>query len=277
MNNKIYVHGGFNSSALSSLQVYTPATDSWASLASSSVTLHQHTLTAWSGKLYAIGGIRSGTTVSANNYRYDTSTNTWSNMTAMGTARCGAVAAVLGGKIHIMGGSTTNTGTATTTLHEVYDIANNTWSTAAALPSGLYDAAAVVLNGKIHVIGGAIAGVPSAIHTVYDTSSNTWTSAASLPAPVYVHGAGEAAGKIYVMGGTPTWGSSIHLTEIHQYDPSTDTWDTMHKHMTQPRWWFSPKYVNGKLYITAGNNGDDDIATTQEYTLPTTLYLVQKN
>lgn len=279
IGNKLYVSGGSSNGTLqSALQVYDVTNNSWSILAAMPATLYSHDMAAYNGKLYSIGGIKAGA-VSTINYRYDTSTNTWSTMTAMSTARQGAMAAVVGGKIHIIGGSTNVNGTAFTTSHEVYDIAGNSWSTAAALPTARGYAGIAVVGGKIHVMGGNIAGITTvATHDVYDTSTNTWSSAADLPSTRYQMGAAEAGGMLYVMGGVLIYpADDPSRNDCLQYDPATDAWYSLNSTLSVPRYSAVPWAIGGKLYVTGGYTGSASTNVTEEFTPPTTLYLVQKN
>ena len=109
------------------------------------------------GKLYVAGGgtyyIVDGTQRTRHHYVleiYDPATESWSAGADMLTARSGACAAVVEGKLYVIGG----TSGPLLDLVEVYDPATNTWTSVAPMPTARAAAAAVVLDGKIYVIGG---------------------------------------------------------------------------------------------------------------------------
>jgi N-acetylneuraminic acid mutarotase len=278
LNDKLWVSGGSSNGTLqTALQSFDPSTNAWSSHAALPATLYTHTMAADNGKLYAIGGVRAGTsTVSAFNYRYDASTNTWSTLAAMPTARCALASAVIGGKIHVLGGSTNSSGTAFSTAHEVYDIANNTWSTAAALPMARGYASVAVIGGKIHLVGGLSTGsVVQSSHAVYDPANDTWSTAASLPAPRYSAGGVEAGDKLYVMGGAHLYGPDDPVASCLKYDPDTDAWYGLAQTMATDRFSFTPWEISGKVYLTGGSSGSASLSMTEEFTPPTTLHLVE--
>ena len=73
------------------------------------------------GMLYAFGGIGLNTAEC-----YDPSTNTWSNIAPMQSVRGYAKAAVIGGKIYVIGGADAN-GHALSSV-ECYDPVSNSWT-----------------------------------------------------------------------------------------------------------------------------------------------------
>src|SRR5690349_293783 len=78
----------------------------------------------------------------------------WQKRAPMPTARTEVAAAVLDGKIYVIGGYQKGAG-----LVEEYDPEKNVWRRRAALPKPLHHVGAAAVNGKIYVIGGFISGV----------------------------------------------------------------------------------------------------------------------
>src|SRR5262249_22186263 len=109
----------------------------------------------------------------------DTTTGTWSSAPAVPNAREGAAAAVVGGRIYVIGGFSRATNSYVSAV-DVFDPLTNAWSSAAGIPTPRSYAGVAIVNGQIHVLGGnAAAGVTTA-HEVYDPPSDGWVSSDSL-------------------------------------------------------------------------------------------------
>src|SRR5207249_3602092 len=98
-----------------------------------------------------------------------------------------AGAAVVNGKIYVLGGEVdpNPTGTPRNPISdsvEVYDPATNTWSPGPSLPEPLYEVTATVVVGTtIYVFGGA--NVSDNVSSAYalDTTNGTWSTLPSMP------------------------------------------------------------------------------------------------
>jgi hypothetical protein len=86
--------------------------------------------------------------------------------------RGAAGAAVVDGKIHVIGGRGPDG--AVVAAHEVFDVHSGTWSKAAPLPKARDHLVVIAVAGKIHVIGGRM-GRPAdrtGEHDVYDPATD---------------------------------------------------------------------------------------------------------
>lgn len=104
------------------------------------------------GKVYAIGGRdlqlhRLTGRVDV----LDVATGEWTTTARMPTPRAGIAAAVVGGRILVVGGETT---THTFDQTEAFDPALGSWSTLAPLPGGRHGAGAAVVDGALYVEAG---------------------------------------------------------------------------------------------------------------------------
>ena len=86
-----------------------------------------------------------GLTVNTNN------NNPWSTKAPMPTARWGAIAGVVDGKLYVIGGVDSS---GILDVVEVYDPVTNSWSTKASMPTTRYSAVAGVVDGQVYVAGG---------------------------------------------------------------------------------------------------------------------------
>jgi N-acetylneuraminic acid mutarotase len=131
----------------------------------------------------------------------------------MPTPREHVAAAVLDGRIHVIGGRSPALGM-TGTTHEVYDPIANAWTLAAALPTGRSGIGAAVLAGRIHVLGGE-ADRTFAQNEAYDPTSDRWLSFAPLPTPRHGLGVVALGHAIYVLaGGQQPGDSRSNIVEV---------------------------------------------------------------
>ena len=187
-----------------------------------------------------------GSTISGNN---------WSSVAPMPTARYGAAAVTVNGKIYAIGGSDFIGGFSTAgflNTVEVYDPLSNAWGTAAPMPTVRYLAAAAALNGKIYVIGGLATDV-SNVNTVevYDPATKSWSTAASMPTARRALAAVTLNNKIYALGGF----GGQYLSTVEVYDAASDTWSAA-ADMPTARVGLAAAVVNGKIYAAGGGNGN---------------------
>jgi N-acetylneuraminic acid mutarotase len=83
---------------------------------------------------------------------YDPATNVWTTKASMPTARWGAAAGVIDGKLFVAGGRGTDL--SVLTKMEMYDPASNSWGVRAKMLTGREGAGAAVIGGVLHVLGG---------------------------------------------------------------------------------------------------------------------------
>src|SRR3989475_7723588 len=128
------------------------------------------TATAVGTKIYAIGGARNPSystpelrpTVPvenlATNEVFDTATGKWSPLRPMLTARNHHGAALIDGRIYVVGGRVGSTfiiGLSTNvSTNEVYDVAKDTWSSVLGVPTARSGVGVAGLGSRTHVLGG---------------------------------------------------------------------------------------------------------------------------
>ena len=167
---------GDGGTRVSSVERYSPASNSWQPVASMATARVAHQLVAMGGALYAIGGYTSN---GVTNFveRFDPTTNTWAAVASMGTARCAHAAAVMGGALYVAG-VLDNENTALSSC-ERYDPAANAWSPIADLPEPRSRLALACLRGSLYAIGGedANSAVSQSPPWRYDAAANAWVVA----------------------------------------------------------------------------------------------------
>jgi hypothetical protein len=192
---------------------------------------------------------------------YDPATDNWSPLTNFPTSRYEASAAVVNGKIYVMGGRIATTLGA----NEVYDPVGDSWSPAAPMPQPSARSAIGVLDGKIHVVAGYTYDsvyTPLTNHQVYDPQLDSWSTAADLIDVYAAAYAGEyhgavVRGKLYVIADNIP----------HEYDPETDTWTAKTPAPGDVRSDYALAETGGRIFLVSGISGVTFhiVGTAQEY------------
>jgi hypothetical protein len=189
-------------------------------------------------------------------------TGTWTQARPMLTHRSEHGAAVLGGKIYVVGGFSgpDRNYTGVSREVEVYDPGADAWSKVAPIPDALHHAAVSASDSLLYVTGGYMtsddpragsAWVEVKTTWVYDPRSDKWSRAADMPQPRAAHASAFVNGKLYVIGGL----AASVSTGLHVYDPATGAWNTSLPPMPQVREHLSAVGLDGKLYVIGGRNG----------------------
>jgi N-acetylneuraminic acid mutarotase len=158
------------------------------------------------GILYAVGGVDiSGT--SNTNLAYDPEANTWIEKASMQNAREHLTSAVVGGKLHVIGGRTAGM-VANVDTNEVYDPIKDMWTELSPMPSKRGGLASAAINETIYVFGGEEPNGTFNNNEKYDPVTDTWISAQPMPTARHGLTAVSVDDKIYIIGGGPQPGGS---------------------------------------------------------------------
>jgi N-acetylneuraminic acid mutarotase len=202
--------------------------------------------------------------------------DSWVERSSLPTPRSGAAAAVVDGKIYVIGGYSSDVMFA---INECYNPETDTWTTLAPMPRPRSGAFASVVDGKIYVIGGVdeTTAHTSSLNESYDPKTDTWTTMAPMPTCRAVPFAATVDGKIYVMGGIGgnmfSFTDSAAIVDVvsaanEEYDPSNDRW-TKKRSMLTPRCRPAGSVADNNIYVIGGW-GHDGITNINEQYSPET-------
>jgi N-acetylneuraminic acid mutarotase len=255
---KLYVVAGKTSAGpRTTLYAYNPTTNVWTTGPNlPGPAVENPAVVELNGKLYVFGGSTKPFSGAVTNAAvFDPATSTWQTLAPMPTARGGATAEVIDGKIYIAGGLD-GSGASLASV-QVYDPATNTWSTAAPMLTRRDNPGSAVLGGKLYVFGGRTRNAdgtasPSRLATVemYDPATNTWTARASMPTARRAMVVGTINGRAQVIGGERGPNNAV-FPQNEEYDPTTDTWRTLEPMLTA-RHGAAGGTINGVVYVAGG-------------------------
>lgn len=274
---KLYVFGGLAPGwkPMGMVLEYDPAANSWTRKKDMPAYQHHVAVTELGGKIYMFGGYRlpdSGTAtwIPMNTaWEYDAKADSWRALAPVPQARGAANAAVVNGKIHLIGGATLppelkdpnfhpsrNVSVAT---HEVYDPASNSWSRRADLPTPRNHAAVGVVDGRIYMIGGRAGSVfiPNALNVdiveEYNPATDLWTLRAPMPTPRSAGAWGVHNGRVFVAGGEirhrDIWGT---YTTVEAFDPKSNSWARLPP-MPLPRHGLAGDFIGNRFHLVSGS------------------------
>lgn len=159
----LYVAGGLRWTenevyeGLGTLLAYDPVAQSWDPLPVMNVPRDHPASGVIDGKLYIVGGwlITVGgffDTPADVLEVYDPAAGGWTVLTHMPTARSGAAAGVISGRLYVAGGMIGSD--LRTSILEIYDPVSDTWTTGREMSRVRAEASSAVVNGKLYVAGG---------------------------------------------------------------------------------------------------------------------------
>ena len=177
----------------------------------------------------------------------------------MPTPRLYAEAAVVDGKIYVVGGySVIDRRMKILKVVEMYDPQTDTWVRKQDMSIPRRQFGIGVVAGKIYAIGGENFfdfGKPQRLDQmeVYDPVSDTWAKRADLPSRRDEVKVAVVRDTIYVIGGFgwPPFGLGAVLATIETYQPKTNRWREK-SDMPNSKTDFSTVVVDDKIYLIGG-------------------------
>jgi N-acetylneuraminic acid mutarotase len=238
-DNKLYMVGGKTSTGhISNVYVYDPGDpfdttdDIWTNapdLPGSAV--ENPAVVEFDGKIYSFGGSTAPFSGAVDNaYVFDPATSSWTALPSMPTARGGANAEVVDGKIYVVGGLGTD-GASVNTM-EAFDPVTGQWLTStngdpAELQTPRDNPGAAVIGNKLYVFGGRTRNADGTVEDgalntleIYNPSTDLWTFGNPMVNGRRTMSVSILNNKIQVIGGEGNTSLSFH----EEYNPATGAW-----------------------------------------------------
>jgi N-acetylneuraminic acid mutarotase len=257
---------------------------------------HHAALASYNGKIYVAGGFvpPQNTNVPLggawqpidNMWEYDPAADSWKSLAPLPGTRGSAVAVEVGGKIYVIGGTTTvegskeswtlSSGAATSpqtvspfftffgparvlTTNDVYDPATNKWEHRKPMSVPRNHIFAGAVNDKIYIIGGRTgsAYIMTATNTnvveEYDPATDTWNGPLQRM-PTARSGGGYASDghRIYCAGGeVATTQLTGAFRAVEAFDPATNSWSSLPS-MPIPRHGVAGAIIGDEFHLVSG-------------------------
>jgi N-acetylneuraminic acid mutarotase len=272
-NERIYVFGGGGEgfAALKTAECYDPAKDAWTPIAPMPTARSGIVAAAFQNKIYVMGGgfkkpdgtFQFLTVVEI----YDPEKDAWTKGPALQRRHDAPAAAVLGGRIYLVGGHLPDTPGGPLTdpafdFFEVLDVVNGRWLELSPMPTPRFSLALVPWEGKLLAMGGG-AFCDGAFRNfdvveAYDPLKGGWATSgiAPLPWPTAGVGAVVANGAIHVFGGND--GAGIQ-PKAARY--TKDTGWVILPPLPEPRAAAAAVTLGGAIYLLGGRAADGKTPT----------------
>ena len=272
---KVYAVGGFANGRTDQplLEEYDPIADSWRERAPMLRGANHVAVIGDAGELYAFGGfVHQNYGAIADAAVYDPAADRWIALAPLPQPLGAAAAAVLDGRIHVVGGAIGAgfDNRRTVNVHYVYDPASNTWQQdAVPLPFPREHLNLIADDSRLYAIGGRVDSYLQNTATVYvlDHGDTAWRMVSLMPTARSGTEAALLDGRIFVFGGEK-FGGVFNETEM--YEPSTNRWSTLTP-MPVGRHGTGAAVVGHMIYIPAGgplNGGSAQTNANQAFSYP---------
>jgi hypothetical protein len=230
LNGRIWVAGGLigPKHATTKTEFYDPTLDTWTPGPLLPIALHHATMVSYRNTLYLIGGFvpQGGNVLGAASARVLVLNKTgtdWLNGPSLHHARAAGAAAVVGGKIVVVGGRTGNSQQLVKPT-EIFD--GTSWHDAAAIPDPVNHLAAASDGTYLYAVGGHKITETSNITAVqrFNPATGAWTQLKPMPTAVSGLGAAVVGGRLITAGGD---NAIAVFNTVQAYDLTTKTWSPL--------------------------------------------------
>jgi N-acetylneuraminic acid mutarotase len=263
----IYVIGGFTADASSQaiVEVYDAAANAWKRAADYPVPINHHAVVAiqdgaFAG-LYVFGGYASPPIPSEQAtlpaftslaFKYTPATNAWTAIRPLPIPRAAHGAALLDGKIYIVGGASPDAeqALALTPQVDVYDPATDSYSIGPPLPIPRDHLTVAATAGKVYAIGGQQLShdLAQADVEALDVKTGSWSKIENLMHLRAGLTSTILEGKVLAIGGE---NGTTAFPYVESLDPATGHWTSL-PDLPTPRHGLGSTTWNGRAYVLLG-------------------------
>ena len=257
---QVWVIGGLGDDAepVATVESFDPAHDVWETRPSLPVPVHHAAAAVVGDRLFVVGGYTGGRvqwTALESVYEFVAARGVWETRAPMPTPRGGLAVAVLGGRLHALGGSADGVSNA----HEVYDPAADRWTAANAMPTARDHLAAVAFQGRVWALGGraSFMGEQYGNVEIYDPATDSWRTGPPLPAARGGLAAAALPDRILVFGGE----APLRIYSANEmYEVAGNRWIAKEP-MPTPRHGIGAAVIGNRVYVPAGGTQPGFAAT----------------
>lgn len=228
---------------------YDPTGDAWTKRKPMARALHHGAMVAFNERIFIFGGFvlpQAGPPgwVAVNDvWEYEPTRDLWRARAPMPTARGAAGAALVNGRIYVVGGAGALPNSRDHAIRpggpqrslaavEEYDPVANRWRTRTPMPVARNHLAVESAGGKVYAIGGRLGGafiiaMPGNVDLTmeYDPVTEVWLSKAAMPTARSGINSAVHGGRIYVAGGElQTYQFLAAYRAFEAYDPAANVW-----------------------------------------------------
>jgi serine/threonine protein kinase/N-acetylneuraminic acid mutarotase len=231
---------------------YDPAIDSWKGGEDLPVPVQHAMSVTWSGTPVVIGGWRTeGTDARVATDRVWRIVNSrWTELPPLLQPRAAAAAAVVGDRIIVTGGVTSDGQLLNTT--EIFD--GTSWKLGAPVPTPRQMLGAASDGNLVYVVGGTNGTSDLATVEAYDPVADKWTSMPQLPEQRSDFGVAVTDARLVVVGGTS---AGQVLKSVAALDLTSSTWADL-PDMSVARHGAAVAAVGKTVYAVGGSTGSGD-------------------
>jgi len=243
----IVVAGGFAAPdrTVATVEVYDVASDSWRAGPDLPIAVNHAMAASVSGQVFVFGGyLEDGPPSDA---AFVLGEGRWDVIAPMPEPRAAGGAAVVGGRIYVVGG-VGPAGIATETL--VFDPTTGSWSTAAGLNAPREHMGVAAFDDRVYAIGGragSLEGFGDA--EVYDPATDEWAALPDLPTPRGGMAATATSNGFVVAAGGEEQGGTFD--EVEMFDVEAERWMALTP-MPTPRHGLGVVADATTVYVVAG-------------------------
>jgi N-acetylneuraminic acid mutarotase len=249
--NEIYVIGGFTANGQNSTRVdaYSPRTNRWRRVADLPVAVDHTMAAAYRGRVYVLGGY--GPSRARLTTAFVLAKGVWTPLPAMAEQRAAGGAAVVNGRLYVVGGvgsAVINRASDLASRMLVYDIERRSWSSLPG-PTKREHLGVTALNGRIYAVGGRLAGADTNLQLfeVY-TPGGRWQRLAPVPGKRGGTGAAATGRSIVSAGGeTPT----ETIRTVYAYSTKTRRWRRL-PNLPTPRHGLGVVAFGKRVFVVGG-------------------------
>jgi len=217
----LYIIGGFAKSGFSvwhpvnTAYRFNPATQTWQECAPMPTSRGALGVTAYQGRLYAIGGYDGKQNTGVTEI-YNPETDTWINAAPLSAPRDHLAVVAVGSGIYAIGGRSNLKYKQNTSVVEAYDPIAGQWHYQASLPAARSGIAAGVIDGHIYVLGGESGEGTFDINEKYIPEENRWVTMEPMPTARHGLGVAVVGKRLYAVSGGPAPGASFsQVNEVY--------------------------------------------------------------